>query len=212
MRTYSVLALLFLTLAVTPQKMVGSSMRDLPSPITSITLSSGTFVELEGSIGPGGQGVGIGAAFAGGSANLSANHIFLNAPFGPEAYSMGYKSAFGQPVFTMTSTIYNPSTGIFSGTFTGEEFVRLPGHTQAFAVYLVSGSFSESLNLDSLGVCGVNSGFYGSGDLCGTTGVGQINMNSERFLGTVTPEPGTLVTMGTGLLAIAGLVRRKLSR
>ena len=179
-----------------------SSIRDLPSPITSITLTSGTF-EMDGTVSPTGQGLGVGADFAGGSANLSANCIFLNAPFGSEAYYMGYESAFGHPRFTMNSTAYNSSTGVFSGTFTAEEFVRLPGHKEAFAVYLVSGSFVDTLDLASLTACG------GDGDFCGTVGQGQISIGSSQYLGMVTPEPSTWVMMALGVLGIAGLVWRK---
>jgi len=41
--------------------------------------------------------------------------------------------------------------------------------------------------------------------------VGSLNLTHENFIGTAdTPEPGTLLTLGTGLCAIAGVVRRKL--
>jgi hypothetical protein len=39
---------------------------------------------------------------------------------------------------------------------------------------------------------------------------GSIGINNGNLSVLVTPEPGTLSLMGTGLIGLAGLVRRKL--
>jgi PEP-CTERM motif-containing protein len=79
----------------------------------------------------------------------------------------------------------NSQTDVLSGIFWGKEDI----FTSGAAWYTVKGTFTENLG----------------------TGTGSLNLTSGTFIGaTAVPEPSTILMLGTGLLAIAGSVRRKL--
>ncbi|PYV80220.1 MAG: hypothetical protein DMG93_19410 [Acidobacteria bacterium] len=81
--------------------------------------------------------------------------------------------------------------------------------TSAGGATLFSGSFTGGTVMTTSGTTWVNASLGSAG------GSGQISFGVGR-LGTVsgdtvvTPEPGTLGLLGTGLVGLAGLVRRKL--
>lgn len=85
---------------------------------------------------------------------------------------------------------FNPQTDILSGVFGGKEQMEalVAGKWWPIYWYTVQGTFSENLG----------------------TGAGSVTLNHETFIGTTAvPEPSTMFTMGTGLCALAGVVRRK---
>lgn len=87
---------------------------------------------------------------------------------------------------------FNAQTDTLSGFFGGKEQMEtlVAGKWFPESWYVVNGTFTDNLG----------------------TGVGSMNLTSATYIGTSpVPEPGTLITLGTGLCAIAGIVRRKLT-
>lgn len=95
-----------------------------------------------------------------------------------------------------TVTVTGPgSTVLFSGTF-----------TSGTLTVLASGEFGIVGNVNGI----TTAGFFSTG-ACPTVGEGAIcGSGSADVNVTQTPEPGTLGLLGTGLVGLAGMVRRKL--
>jgi hypothetical protein len=96
-----------------------------------------------------------------------------------------------------------PSGVIFSGTFTGS-----PKLEQVGSGYILAGSFTGTLSngtRESGTLALVTEGAGGKGYL------GQIGVGSVDITMSPVPEPGTLTLIGTGLVGLAGAIRRKLA-
>jgi hypothetical protein len=89
----------------------------------------------------------------------------------------------GPIVWTLVSQTAQKSSFTLSGTITG---MLYNGH-------MVTGTTTQTININSAGQL--------------NQGIGHVNMGTT---GITTPEPGTLGLLGTGLIGIAGMLRRKL--
>jgi hypothetical protein len=133
------------------------------------------------------------------------------------------------PITAWTLTFYNnnggiPGNPIASGVFGGNGNETFIGNVNGFPMYVYwlyfqdfdvrSGTYWASVVPD-LGFppqwgwatsTGADPGYQCFFGACGLTGVGF----AYAVDGTPTPEPGTLIMLGTGILGIAGTIRRKL--
>jgi len=100
-----------------------------------------------------------------------------------------------------------PNGTIFSGSFSGPVVLTLQSSTASGNIYTISGPISGTW-YNGATVTGATSQIYlftGKNGWMGSSTVGS----GDTILSTV-PEPGTLGLLGTGLVGLAGVVRKKL--
>lgn len=96
---------------------------------------------------------------------------------------------------------------IFDGSFVGPISWTLVAQSGASLTYELSGAIQGTL-WNGHFVQGVTQQMIHSTNGQISLGIGHIQAGNTHIL---TPEPGTLGLLGTGLVAIAGMLRRKLS-
>ncbi len=94
---------------------------------------------------------------------------------------------------------------IFSGAFVGPVSWTLVSQNGQNVVYALSGTIQGTL-WNGRFVTGTTTQTINSTRGQITLGIGHIRVGNTNIL---TPEPGTLGLLGTGLVAIAGMLRRK---
>ncbi len=116
----------------------------------------------------------------------------------------------GGGTFTITGNGTNgiPNGTIFAGTFNGPVTWTLVTLANGTHNYTLSGSLSGTLGTVSTnGVTVQLTINTGKGFFNGSTTISSGDTNIENL---AVPEPGTLSLLGTGLLGIAGVMRRKI--
>ncbi len=161
-----------------------------------ISLSNSELKSFDGKSAPSGHALGS-VYFSTGA--LTSGTIWTGGTF---------SSVGSQFVIASIGTYGLPKGIIFSGTFVGPISWTLVSHSHYTYVFTLSGEIKGKLNGRTVTgtttqtiVSYQNQWFQ---DHQGSIRLGGTHLN--------TPEPGTLGLFGTGLIALAGIMRRKLAR
>jgi hypothetical protein len=103
----------------------------------------------------------------------------------------------------------NPVT-LFTGSFVGPVTWTLTSGTSKNITYQLVGTISGMLWNGRIATGTTVQNFFTNSHWTGN-GNGEVRMGSFNGV-TSTPEPGTLGLLGTGIVGIAGMFRRKLMR
>ncbi len=147
-----------------------------------------------------------------GFVNFSTGALLTGSIFAGGTFAGGAASSFdvlgmGAWAKTMTgcSSCTNP-VSLFAGSFVGPVDWTLTSVSHGIRYYTLTGEIAGLL-YGGRWVTGTTTQDFSTTGAQLSQGIGHISMGSS---GLTVPEPGTLGLLGTGLVGIAGLFRRKL--
>ena len=195
MKTTALLTSLFLALAVSPA--FGNSIVHLPNQAGFVWINN---YIVTGGPDPGSHWMIFGEAVPvhhGYNYSFDVGDSTDGIHFAKGSFYDALATAAGTTIYlgTLYHSVFDVESSTLKGVFAGYEEMLKPNGSLVSSVK-IHGTFVESLSFPN----GIASGALTYGNL----GIGNLSISS-------TPEPGTLAMMGTGLLGIVGVLRRRMA-